>query len=215
MIDTSAVGACPRGQSLNLTRHRGFSLIELLMSVLLIAISAALAIPSYRDMVEKRQVTHGAEQLASFINLAQGAAMKSNEVITVSWSRTDSDDWCVGAVSGDSACNCTVTDTESDSFCKIGTQAFVIDNTSSKDRDILHSIDGDGSYAFDPVRGLLVDLDDSMTMELRSQSGDFRLNLVVNNTGRVILCSDSADHAVPGYEVCEDDVEVQLVEAES
>jgi type IV fimbrial biogenesis protein FimT len=215
MIDKSAVGARPRGQSLNFTRHRGFSMIELMMSVVLIAISAALAIPSYRDMVEKRQVTHGAEQIASFINLAQGAAMKNNEVITVSWSRTDSDDWCVGAVSGDTACNCTVTDTSSDSYCQIGTKGFVIDNSSSKDRDILHSIGGDGSYAFDPVRGLMVDLDDSMNMELRSHSGDFRLNLVVNNTGRVILCSDSADHAVPGYEVCEQDVDVQLVEAES
>ena len=64
------------------------------------------------------------------------------------------------------------------------------------------------------VRGLLVDLDDSLNMELRSHSGDFRLNLMVNNTGRVILCSDSVDHAVPGYAVCEQDVEVQLVEAE-
>jgi type IV fimbrial biogenesis protein FimT len=187
-------------------------MIELMMSVVLIAISAALAIPSYRDMVEKRQVTHGAEQIASFINLAQGAAMKSNEVITVSWTHADGDDWCVGAVSGDAACNCTVTDSSSDSYCQIGTKGFVIDNSSSKDRDILHNIDGDGSYAFDPVRGLLVDLDDSMTMELRSHSGDFRLNLVVNNTGRVILCSDSADHAVPGYEVCEQGADVQLVE---
>lgn len=212
MIDKSAVGARPRAQSLNFTRHRGFSMIELMMSVVLIAISAALAIPSYRDMVEKRQVTHGAEQLAAFINAAQGAAMKSNEVITVSYSRTDGDDWCVGAVNSDAACDCTVSDTSSDNFCQIGSQKFVIDNTSSKNRDILHNISGDGSYAFDPVRGLLTDLDDSVTMELRSYSGDFRLNLVVNNTGRVILCSDDADHAVPGYEPCQAGADVQLVE---
>lgn len=214
MIHNSAVGVRPRGKSLNMTRHRGFSIIELMMSVVLIAISAALAIPSYRDMVEKRQVTHGAEQIASFINLAQGAAMKTNEVITVSWAHSDSDDWCVGAVGGDAACNCAVTDTSSDSYCQIASQKFVIDNSSSKNRDILHSIDGDGSYAFDPVRGLLVDLDDSLKMELRSNSGDFRLNMMVNNTGRVVLCSDSADHAVPGYEVCAQDADIKFVEAE-
>ena len=39
-------------------------------------------------------------------------------------------------------------------------------------------------------------------MELRSRSGEFRLNLVVNNTGRVTLCSDDAAHSVPGYPVC-------------
>lgn len=215
MIYKSAVGVRPNGKSLNMTRHRGFSMIELMMSVVLIAISAALAIPSYRDMVEKRQVTHGAEQLASFINLAQGAAMKTNEIITVSYTRNGSDDWCVGAVGGDSACNCAVTDTSSDSYCQIGSQKFVIDNNSSKNRDILHNVDGDGAYAFDPVRGLLVDLDDSLKMELRSQSGDFRLNMMVNSTGRVVLCSDNADHAVPGYEVCTQDADVQLVETDS
>ena len=51
-------------------------------------------------------------------------------------------------------------------------------------------------------------------MELRSQSGDFRLNLMVNNTGRVTLCSADSAHAVPGYAVCpQPAVDVQLVEA--
>ena len=39
-------------------------------------------------------------------------------------------------------------------------------------------------------------------MELRSPSGDFRLNLMVNSSGRVVLCSDDSSHAVPGYAVC-------------
>jgi prepilin-type N-terminal cleavage/methylation domain-containing protein len=55
------------------SRHRGFTLVEIMMSLALMAIGIALAIPSYRDMVEKRQVTNGAEQLSSFINTAQGS----------------------------------------------------------------------------------------------------------------------------------------------
>jgi hypothetical protein len=47
-----------------------------------------------------------------------------------------------------------------------------------------------------------MDLDDSLTVELRSPSEDFRLNLMVNNTGRVILCSQDSEHAVPGYATC-------------
>jgi hypothetical protein len=60
----------------------------------------------------------------------------------------------------------------------------------------------DGSYSFDPVRGLASGEVLPLTMELRSPSGDFRINLMVNEVGRVILCSGDPSHAVPGYEPC-------------
>jgi len=196
-----------RGNFPNRFRHRGFSLIEVLMAVVLLSIGMALAVPSYRDMVEKRQVTNGAEQLASFINTAQGVAMKTNQVVTVSYSRADHDDWCVGATSGASACDCTEADTTATDYCQIATQPFVINNEhAGGDLELMHRMIGEeGAYAFDPIRGLLLDLedfDDSLTIEMHSPSRDFSLNLVVNRTGRVILCSGDAEHSVPGYQPC-------------
>src|SRR6056297_1341682 len=93
-------GVRPRSRKSVAARQRGFSVVELMISVTLVAIGAALALPSYRDMVEKRQVTNGAEQLASFINTAQGLAMKTNRVVTVSWWRNADDEWCIGATDG-------------------------------------------------------------------------------------------------------------------
>ena len=191
-----------RGTAPVCSRHRGFSLVEIMMSLVLVAIGLALALPSYRDMVEKRQVTNGAEQLASFINTAQGVAMKTNQVVTISYSRSDDNDWCVGAISGETACDCTETDTSATDYCQIATQPFVLNNGHTGDRDLMHAMDGDGAYAFDPIRGLFLDLDDSLTVELRSPSDDFRLNLVVNSTGRVILCSGDSAHSIPGYQAC-------------
>ena len=63
-------------------------------------------------------------------------------------------------------------------------------------------LSGDGAYSFDPIRGLFVDLDDSLSMELHSNNGQYRLNLMVNSTGRVILCSDDSNHSIPGYDAC-------------
>jgi type IV fimbrial biogenesis protein FimT len=204
----------PPGHTPSIPRQRGFTVVELMMSLVLVAIGMALALPSYRDMVEKRQVTNGAEQVASFINTAQGVAMKTNEVVTVSYSRTDDDEWCIGAISGDAPCDCTVTDTTAINYCQIASQPFVLNNTHASDRDLVHSVTGDGAYAFDPIRGLFMDLDDSLTMELRSPSDQFRLNVLVNNTGRVILCSESSDHAIPGYQVCPAQaVEVEVAES--
>ena len=158
-------------------------------------------------MVEKRQVTNGIEQLASFVNTAQGAAMKTNEEIWVSWARTGTNEWCIGA-NEEAACDCTA-----DNACQINGQDFVIDASHASPQVSMEPIvggGGDSAYAFDPIRGLMTDLDDSLALEMRSQSGDFRLSLMVNSTGRVILCSPHADYAVPGYALCP--VQVALAE---
>lgn len=196
------LGTRPLPRSAFVSRNRGFSLVEVMMSIVLLAIGMALALPSYRDMVEKRQVTNGAEQVAAFINTAQGVAMKTNQVVTVSYSHAGADDWCIGAVTGDTACDCEQTNTEAGDFCQIASQQFILDDSIANDRALMFDMVGDGSFAYDPVRGLFNDLNDSLTLQLRSNSEDFRLNLVVSNTGRVILCSASATHSIPGYEVC-------------
>jgi len=191
-----------KGSRPNPSNNLGFSMVELMMTVVLLAIGMALALPSYRDMVEKRQVTNGAEQLASFINTAQGVAMKTNQIVTISYDRSGDNDWCVGAVSGTTACDCTQTNPEAGDYCQIATQPFILNNGHTGDLELMHNMNGDGSYAFDPIRGLFMDLDDSLTVELRSPSEDFRLNLMVNSTGRVIVCSNDSTHGVPGYAVC-------------
>jgi len=219
------LSARSRGTSPDYSRHRGFSLVEVLMSLVLISIGIALALPSYRDMVEKRQVTNGAEQLASFINTAQGVAQKNNSRVTISYTRTGDDEWCLGMAEDDTICNCKV----APEACQIGSQSFVIDNSYAGDKAMMHSLSSEGTaYYIDPVRGLFLpcdvqggkceeidfaDLsgkDDPLDIEIRSQNGDFRLNLMVNNTGRVILCSGDSSHSVPGYEPCP----VVAVEAE-
>ena len=176
-------------------RHRGFTVVELMMSIVLVAIGTALALPSYRDMVEKRQLTNSAEQLASFVSSVQSISTRTNRVVTVSYTRAHHDEWCIGAVinANDTACDCTQT-----SSCTIDGQEFVLDESLSNGSELVHNITG-GSYSFDPVRGLS---DASLTMELHTDSRNLKLNLMVNNTGRVVLCSDDASHSIPGYDVC-------------
>jgi Tfp pilus assembly protein FimT len=175
--------------------------VEVLMSVVLMAISLALALPSYRDMVEKRQLTNGAEQVAAFINSVQGMAMRTNQSVTVKYAEPSGGDWCIGAYSGTSGCDCDETRFAESSYCKIEGQSFVIDQTLANGRDLMHSIGGTETYTFNPVRGFSENKD-TLTMEMRSRSGDFRLNLLVNEVGRVTLCSTDDTHAIPGYKVC-------------
>jgi hypothetical protein len=129
--------------------------------------------------------------------------MKTNQVVTVSYNRDDEDDWCIGATVGEVACDCTGADSLAP-VCEINSQPFILTNTHAGDRDLVYAMGASntGSYSFDPIRGFAPDLDADLTMELRSQNEDFRLNLMVNKTGRVTLCSESDGHDVPGYAVC-------------
>lgn len=195
-------GVRPNSGSTIQFRQSGFSLVEVMMTVILLAVSLVLAIPSFRDAVEKRQVTNTAEQIVSFVNSAQGIAQRTNQVVTVSYSRTDDDDWCVGAIGGETACDCAETDPLQADYCQVDGRPMIVSDADTGSKEMLHAVSGDGAYAFDPIRGFFVDLNDSLTMELRSPNGDFRLNVMVNSAGRVTLCSDDDSHKVPGYAVC-------------
>ena len=206
-----------------LSRQTGFTLIELMISVVLLAIGAALALPSYREMVEKRQVTHGAEQIMAFVNSAQMEAIKQNSVVTLSFTRNADDDWCVGAaleVPEMPPCDCMEEDADADDFCAIDSAPRVINNENAGNTQLVKSITGPEGldYCFDPVRGLAHDVEDVdgvekcnrdeiagedlLEIELSSNNQNYQLNLTVSNTGQAVLCSKDSSHRVPGYSVC-------------
>lgn len=199
----ASLRACRSNRSPLCFRQTGFTIVELMMSVVLLAIGAALSLPSYREMVEKRQLTHGAEQILAFINTAQTEAAARNQIVTISYDRDDWDDWCIGAALGTSACDCTETNTAASDFCAIDATPRIINNSYVGNTQLVKEIDGaEGAYSIDPIRGIVIDPDDKLKIEMRSASQDYRLDLRVNISGQAILCSNGSDHKVPGYAEC-------------
>ena len=204
-------GVRPSGQH-SRSLFSGLTSVELLVAVVLVGTTLALALPSFRAMTEKRQLTQGAEQIHAYLNSIQGIASRSNSTVTVSYSRTDNDDWCFGAVLGNVACDCTETTTTAADFCAIDGVASRLTGDHVGNSGVLASLTGDGAYTFEPVRGLLVDLDDSVAMELHSPTGSYKLRLSVSNTGQSVMCSKDSDHSVPGYKVCAAEAEEEVEE---
>ena len=196
-----------RGFGQNLSRRArnplGFTIVEVLVAVTLLGLLLGLALPSYRAMVEKRQLTQGAEQIFAFLNSSQGVASRSNSVVTVSYARVANDDWCIGVVIGDDACDCAEDDPGAANFCSVDGADMRLTNNHVGNKGIWESLGaGDGAFAYDPVRGILVDPTDTLDATFHSPSGDYRLRLIVSQTGHAIMCSPEADHAVPGYRPC-------------
>src|SRR5210317_1377632 len=127
-----------RGAAPGNFRSRGFTLVEVLMTVVLLGIGMALALPSYRDMVEKRQVTNGAEQLSAFINTAQGIAQGLNRKVNVSYEPYGDDEWCIGMAEDDALCDCE----NSPESCLINGQQYVINSSHAGNRTMMHSVTG-------------------------------------------------------------------------
>jgi type IV fimbrial biogenesis protein FimT len=195
---------------------RGFTLIELIIVVVIVAIGVALAVPTYQNIVQKRQVTSAAEQIAALLALAQGEAVKRNEVVVVSVKRDgDGAVWCVGAMiktADDDHCDCEITSASDDQHCdfnvdgvgvpqlinETGFQSFTMNNSTP---------DNDFDFNFDPIRGIKVSdggfADASLhEVTLLSSNTNFSLSVGISVTGRVRVCNPVSAKAVPGFKPC-------------
>ena len=115
---------------------------------------------------------------------------------------TDSDTWCLGSTSGATACDCTETDPNETDACVIDAQLQVVSDANLNYPAIMNGMQGDGAFVYDPVRGLMADLTDAVSLELLSRTGKYALDVQLSVTGRLQICSHNSSTTVPGYDVC-------------
>ena len=210
----------PKGKK-GFSKNKGFTVIELMVVVAIVAIITSLAFPSYRTLIEKREVTSGAQQLSAFLSAAKMESIKRNEQIAI-W--RDVANQCVGyfsyntdATTPRDNCDCTLMDAGADNACAIdefndGTaMSLRVLNSNVLNKPVnITAIELGGTdelVIFDPVRGMLVS-DDTVAQPLQarllSKEETYGLNVRLSATGRVTICSDQtqADYAVPGYDDC-------------
>lgn len=71
----------------------GFTLIEMLVVIAIIAILSTIAMPSYSSLIAKESLTSTANELVSSYKFARSEAIKRNRIITLSAS--DNGNWVV------------------------------------------------------------------------------------------------------------------------
>lgn len=67
------------------TRPQGFTLVELMVTIVVMAILLALAIPSFTDMMDKKRLVGAADNLLADMRYAQAEAMKTNAQVVVTF----------------------------------------------------------------------------------------------------------------------------------
>ena len=86
-------------------RSPGLTLIELMVTVGIVAILASVAVPSFRDFISRGRVSGAAEATAQDLQLVKSEALRNNSDVTLSFSAGST--WCYGAVVSSSPCTCT------------------------------------------------------------------------------------------------------------
>lgn len=69
-------------------KHTGFTLVELMITLVLVSILATISVPSFMSLIANNRLTTQANELVSSLNLARSEAIKRNTRVTVCRSST-------------------------------------------------------------------------------------------------------------------------------
>lgn len=64
-------------------RQHGFSIIELMTGVAIVAILVSLGLPAFRDLLANNRITSQINAFSSTLSLARSEAVKTNQTVTV------------------------------------------------------------------------------------------------------------------------------------
>jgi len=175
-------------ENLNCMKHKissGFTLMELLVTIAIVSIVASVAVPNFRDMVDKGNVAGATDQLYQNLTYARSEAIKLNSPVTLSF--TESSSWCSGLSDG-GVCDCGTTNS-----CQIDG----IDRSSSYNNYNNTSLSVSTALKnanFNPTRGILekagVPSTGSITIT-NSDDSTISATISMNLLGRPSVCSDS------------------------
>ncbi len=191
-------------------RRKGFTLIEMMVTIAVIVVLTLLAVPSFQAQRQRAAIRGAADQLLSFWNQSRFEAVKRNSMVKVGVVQTNSGaQFCLGAAtttnSGDTTpCDCT-TATPSDATLTCNVARYPADMGSSQAEwrgvTLVGVTLGGGTTLsniqpaiMDPKRTALTSTGMSGTVTLLSPPGPntYRLNLHVDKFGRPALCESTS-----------------------
>jgi type IV fimbrial biogenesis protein FimT len=162
----------------------GFTLIEVLLGIAIIGVLAALAVPSFQDMLERNRLKEVVESLKSDLQFARTEAIKHSENVIVSRKTGNAGSWCYGLArksppSKDS-CDCKETNTDDADYCDI--KIVSGENFGNTDMN-----SANGNSIFDFRRGTIGN--NGVTFS----TSKYGARVVFSAVGRVRICSPSTE----------------------
>ncbi|MGB0218760.1 MAG: GspH/FimT family pseudopilin [Sinimarinibacterium flocculans] len=171
-------------------KERGFTLLELLVAAAVLSIIAAVAVPSYRNLIQRNRVVTDANALLTTLTLARSEAIKRNDQVAICRSTdgssclSSSGDWGTGAM--------VFSDQNRNGALDAGEEIVRADVPLSRSSTISLSVNTLVRFrsSGDLVAG---QLGGSFTIQPSSGGTDHRRKVVFTATGRPRICDPAKD----------------------
>ncbi|MFI3119231.1 MAG: GspH/FimT family pseudopilin [Methylococcaceae bacterium] len=162
----------------------GFTQIELLISVSILGILAALVVPSFRSLLERNEIIAVAEALSADLRWARSEALKRHIPIKVSFTPAGVGAWryVINTVTVDPVTLKIVNSAQIPEFKTVTFAENFRDNET----------------VFEPVRGTTEGKNGTATFS--TSANNYRVKVILSNLGRVRICAELGD--IGGYASC-------------
>lgn len=166
--------------------NNGFTLIELMVTIAIMAIIAVIAAPALQGFVDKTRLKGATDRLYADMQFARSEAVKRNSNVSISFSTGSN--WCYGIHAG-GACNCSTANS-----CNIKTVSHSEFNGITLDSATFTS----SATTFNPVLGTL----SVAGLARLGSSGGKQACVHMSVIGQVRLCSPAGSANLGGYPTC-------------
>lgn len=203
------------------TKHLGFTLVELLIAIAVLAVVLTLAAPSFRNMIEMQRLKSISSQLMTDIQLARSEAVSRQRNVYVTFSSSANPPmscYTIHTCGGPNDCTCTCTEAPGSSCSGTNVEIRTVQVPTNRDVRVALRAPPDETASvrlvFDPVTGgmpmqpynslgePLPVLSAAWAEACLIRGGDSApaLRAVIARTGRPTLCSPGG--RVPGAAEC-------------
>lgn len=191
-VNTSRPGGWCPSLDARVARTRGFTLIELMVTIAIAAILAMAAVPSFNDAIVNHRLTSFTNNFVASAHLARGEAIKRNSRMTLCKSANGADcttvgGWQQGWIVFNDSNNDAVKDLAEVVVHKEG--ALPADFLMTGGSSVANYVSFSPSGATELISGAL----QMGTLTLCSQSGSSGQGrqIIINSTGRLRVTKDS------------------------
>lgn len=195
-----------RDNNLLKVKQTGLTLIELMVSIVVLAVLLAAAAPSFNDFFVKGRLRGAADSVSSLLSKARAEAGRSDRDVTAVL-RTNANNWCIGArqrtqatagissAAGSETCDCLATPNQ----CVVGNQVVLV--SAADFSDITISASNNANFQFDRKLGVLSNLA-AGSMTLSTASDRFQLRVEVAPSGYPRVCVPAGKPQFGGFDTC-------------
>jgi type IV fimbrial biogenesis protein FimT len=177
----------------------GYTLVELLVTLAVLAILLTGAVPAFTDLIDSQRLRAAAQQIAADLRYARGEAVKRHAGVPIGVSFSPGEVWCYG-ISQQLPCDCSVQDWSSPAAClldlSLRRQLHMVQPHAQVEL-VAARFSGGPTTVFDPLRGLAR----AGTVELQSARGK-RLDVRISMLGRVRICAPADAVSPAGIAPC-------------